>query len=142
MHAEGHYRFVKITGGGGQAFDQTTDWEQYSGMSIPAIRDNHFEFVNFALAWIQQGRWGRYGTVGLTLLHAQDLNYLNDSKRQGYAAGLSGTVALPLPVATPEVWGMIGYGRTIHSSETYGVPGQISEGLSTVLGVRLVFGCR
>lgn len=127
---------------GGQSFNQTTATEWYDGQQIPKMSDNHFEGVTVAWAPLQRGHWGYYFRLGGTYLHAQRINVLNDSKEQAYMGGLIGSLALPLPIATPEIFGTIGYGRTIHSSETYGVPPTISEGQAIVIGVRLISGRR
>ena len=136
------YLDLVVQGVGGQSFNQSTATEWYDGVSIPKMSDNHFEGGSILWAPLQRGHWGYYYRLGVTGLHAQRINAFNDSKEQAYLAGLTGSLAIPLPLGTPEVYGTVGYGRTIHSPETDTNEPVISEGVATVIGVRLVFGRR
>lgn len=87
-------------------------------------------------------RYGWRYKIGAFGAHLQRDNILNQSDLDAYFAGASGSVALPMSIVTPRLWGCIGYGRTITSSHAYGQNATISDGLSGGLYVALEVGKR
>jgi hypothetical protein len=139
-----NYRYMDfaLEGFAGELFNDSRIMEQIGNDLVPTYKNNHVEGGSLYWAPLQDGRWGKYWKLGGTGLHAQRNNIENFSNEELYYAGLAGTLAWPWPIATPELWGTVGYGWTRTASPEYDVAPTKDEGLGFGIRLTLVIGRR
>lgn len=135
---------LAIEGYGGELFNDSQTIDQIGNDLIPRFTNNHVEggAVYWAPRQGAEGRWGHYWKLGVTGFHGQHDNINNDSNQELYYGGAAATFALPLKVATPELFVTAGYGRTTTASMTYGVAPLKDSGFGAGARLTLVFGRR